>query len=447
MKVSAITVNKIDSYYSKSHQNADFGKYPLASSLYSIHDLKGVPYYYPVNFTSIGNSSKLRKLFSYGLPCMYSGVDMIDPKVIAKLLKNNSFLKPSGEVIPVLNQFRDSIVEMEDKVFDIIKDRAIIHPELSVQELIQGVEPIYKRRLRKKQAPIFRQLIEVAHDLPETHRYKFKSLMDETDKKLNERPIIIPFSSYEFKYKLSKIRQDIEAGENIKSKKVMAKLMKETAHFTSSTNPKTIENQKKVLSFLERILNTSVLKENDSLRTLIDTSKSRLNYEKIIMQFSRKSFLYDLNSIISDISDKHLKEELMSIATQLPTSQENISAYILKIASEPSDKICHRLLWPSMATVEHILPHSCGGPDIMANFGGACARENSARKSIPFVIQMKLRPDTSQYCQKYIDRLISLYKRGVFAKNGISYNYITDFKNTIYNQSNHLIDLDLHSAA
>src|SRR5574344_1261635 len=418
MKVSAITVNKIDSYYSKSHQNADFGKYPLASSLYSIHDLKGVPYYYPVNFTSIGNSSKLRKLFSYGLPCMYSGVDMIDPKVIAKLLKNNSFLKPSGEVIPVLNQFRDSIVEMEDKVFDIIKDRAIIHPEQSVQELIQGVEPIYKRRLRKKQAPIFRQLIEVAHDLPETHRYKFKSLMDETDKKLNERPIIIPFSSYEFKYKLSKIRQDIEAGENIKSNKVMAKLIKETAHFTSSTNHKTIENP-----------------------------KSRLNYEKIIMQFSRKSFLYDLNSIISDISDKHLKEELMSIATQLPTSQENISAYILKIASEPSDKICHRLLWPSMATVEHILPHSCGGPDIMANFGGACARENSARKSIPFVIQMKLRPDTSQYCQKYIDRLISLDKRGLCAKNGISYNYITDFKNTIYNQSNHLIVLDLHSVA
>lgn len=409
----------------------------------SIDGLSNIPYVYPVSFTSIQNSSKLRALFAYKLPCMYSGIPMIDPKVLTKMLKNQIFYRPANQVLEALEPYKDSIIGMEAKVLQIIRERANIHPEKNIQELLKEVEPIFKRRLRKKQAPIFHELTEASYALPENFQYKFKKLMAETDKKLNERPIIIPFSSYEFKYKLSKIRDDILQSADVKSKKVMNKLIKESKKLNNSTNSKTIENQKQVVNFLDTILKKSVLKNNEQLKNLIETSKSRLTKEEIIVPFSRKSFIYDLAKIITELPDKNLQEKLITIAQKLPTSQESTSAYILKVAAEPPDKIGHRLLWPSLASVEHLLPRSCGGQDILANFGGATTRENSARKNIDFVTQLKRRPMTKIYCQKYVDRLIELYHNGVFAKYNISPKYITDFKKTIYNLSKKTLELDI----
>ena len=163
--------------------------------------------------------------------------------------------------------------------------------------------------------------------------------MDDTDKKLNEKPIIIPFSSYEYKYKLTKIREDIVNKGTLKEKKVMNKLIKESKRFANSTNANTIENQKKVLAFQELILRKSVLKNNEQLKNLIELSKSRLNREEVILPFSRKSFLYDLIKVIGDVPNKKLQDKLIAIAQTLPTSQESVSAYVMKVAAETPDKI------------------------------------------------------------------------------------------------------------
>ena len=440
MKVPAVTFNSINGI--KSDIQGE--KSSVERKKYSqVNDLSGMPYIYPVSFTSIQNSSKLRILFGYDLPCMYTGITMIDPKQLTRMLKNRVFFKPGAEVVEVLNKYKDSITGIEAKVLGVLNERAKIHPDKNIQELLKEVEPIYRRRLRKKQAPIFRELVEASHELPIKEQEMFKKLMIETDKKLNEKPIIIPFSSYEFKYKLSKIKDDILKGENVKAKKVMNKLMKESKRFSNTTNANTIENQKKVLSFLEIILKKSVLKDNEQLKNLINISKSRLFREEIIVPFSRKSFIYDLAKIIAEVPDKELQEKFINIAQKLPTSQQSTSAYIMKVVAESPDKIGHRLLWPSLASVEHILPRSCGGADNMANFGGATTRANSNRKSIDFVSQLKLHPEAKVNCQKYVDKLIELYHKGIFARHNISPRYIIDFKNTVYKQSKHQLDLDI----
>lgn len=123
--------------------------------------------------------------------------------------------------------------------------------------------------------------------------------------------------------------------------------------------------------------------------------------------------MYDLARIIEDLSDKNLHDKMFQIAQKLPTSKESMSAYIMKAASDSNDKIGYRLIWPSIASVEHIHPRSCGGPDELANFAGATTRENSTRKSVPFTEQMQLRPLTPMYCQWYVDKLIELYHQGV----------------------------------
>lgn len=440
MKVPAVTFNNFNGLKSdvKNEKNsAEFKHYS------QVKDLSGMPYIYPVSFTSIQNSSKLRILFGYDLPCMYTGVTMLDPKILTKFIKNRTFFRPSSEVLEVLNKYKDSITGIEGKVLEILSERSQVHPEKNIQELLKEVEPVFRRRLRKKQAPIFHELIEASYDLPKKEQEMFKKLMIETDKKLNEKPIIIPFSSYEFKYKLSKIKDDILKGEDIKAKKVMNKLIKESKKFSNSTNANTIENQQKVISFLEIILKKSVLKDNEQLKNLIEVSKSRLTREEIVIPFSRKSFIYDLAKIVSGVPDQKLQEKMITIAQKLPTSQQSTSAYIMKVVAESPDKIGHRLLWPSLASVEHILPRSCGGADTMANFGGATTRANSNRKSIDFVTQLKLHPEARVNCQKYVDKLIELYHNGIFARHNISPRYIIDFKNTIYKQSKHQLNLDI----
>lgn len=442
MKVPAVYFNSLNNCTSRI-KSGRVNKDDAQISNNKIDELSGLPYIYPVSFSSIGNSSKLRTLFSYGLPCMYSGIPMIDPKVLTKMLKNQTFSRPAAQVLEVLEPYKESFTGIEAKVLEIIKERAKVNPDKNIQEILKDVEPVYKRRLRKKQAPIFHELTEAAYALPVQYQNQFKKLMCETDKKLNERPIIIPFSSYEFRYKLSKIREDIVKGEDIKAKKVINKLIKESKWLANSTNPKTIENQKQIVNFLDVILKKSVLKNNEQLKNLIEVSKSRLTREEIIIPFSRKAFIYDLAKIINDLPDKKLQEKLITIAQKLPTSQESLSAYVLKTAAEPPDKIGHRLLWPSLASVEHIFPRSCGGADVLSNFGGATTRTNSNRKNIDFLTQLKLHPEARENCQKYLDRLIDLYHEGIFARHNISPKYITDFQKTIYEQSKHTLNLDL----
>lgn len=441
MKVSAVN------FYSVNRYNPDYHKVSGTSnsqnSGVNIDDLKGMPFVYPVSFTSIQNSSKLRALFAYDLPCMYTGIPMIDPKVLSKLIKAHVFNRPSSQVLKILAPYKDRFVGMEARVFNLITERANIHPDKTIQELLKEVEPVYKRRLRKKQAPIFHELEELAQKLPQKYQYRFKQLMIDTNKKLDEKPVIIPFSSYEFKYKLLKIKDDILKTENVKAKKVMNKLIKESNKFANSTNANTIEHQKKVVDFMEIILRKSVLKDNESLKNLIEVSKSRLTKEEIIVPFSRKNFIYDLAKVIEDLPNKNLQEKFITTAQKLPTSQESMSAYVLKISAEPPEKIGHRIMWPYLASVEHIFPRSCGGKDVMENFGGASTRANSNRKSIDFVTHMKQHPEIRENCQKYVDRLIELYHNGIFRKLNINPKYVVDFKKTILNQSKGMLDLDI----
>ena len=78
----------------------------------------------------------------------------------------------------------------------------------------------------------------------------------------------------------------------------------------------------------------------------------------------------------------------------------------------------------------------------MQNFGGACARENSERQNIDFTAQMKRRPQTRMNCQRYVNKLIELFKAGIFQKHNISPNYIEQFKKAIQNNSKGSIVLD-----
>ncbi len=228
MRISAVTLNGVSGYnrtYALKNKCTGDNNVPDYRRL--VNDLYLIPSY-QIPFTSIQNSSKLRILFKYNLPCIYSGIPMIDPKHVARLIKSGAFEKPSKDVVEILSRYKECYSGMEERVMGIISARSKVHPNENLKHLLTEIEPVYRRDLRKKQSGIFRNIQEYFNQLPQEYQDKYAQLVKETDKRLNERPVLIPFSSYEFKYKLSKIKDNIVNENDIKAKKVMNKLIKES---------------------------------------------------------------------------------------------------------------------------------------------------------------------------------------------------------------------------
>lgn len=115
MRVSAITLNRINNHKPILKQNQNINS--VAPKNYKgVNDLSFMPVY-QIPFTSIQNSSKLRALFRYRLPCIYSGVPMIDPKQAAKLLKSGVFNGASEKSVKTLSEFSECYSGMEKTTF------------------------------------------------------------------------------------------------------------------------------------------------------------------------------------------------------------------------------------------------------------------------------------------------------------------------------------------
>ena len=81
MRVQAITASNLNIHKAMSVSSS--AKSGHAQDSNGTNNLSVMPCYYPVSFSSIQNSGKLRILFAYKLPCIYSGIPMIDPKQLA----------------------------------------------------------------------------------------------------------------------------------------------------------------------------------------------------------------------------------------------------------------------------------------------------------------------------------------------------------------------------
>ncbi|MBE7703243.1 MAG: hypothetical protein E7Z89_04240 [Cyanobacteria bacterium SIG28] len=430
--------------YRQIYKNKDYATSPVCTTDLERKTNEPANFYYPPNITfGIANSAKLKTLFCYGLPSIYGEKYMIDPKKVQRMLKAKAFDLPIAEVMERLKIFEECLDETELKVYNILKYESKRNPAYTVQQTLQSISPLYEKKLQRTQKPILANLEEKAKELPDDYYYKFKLFMQENYNKLEKRPIDAPFSTKEFQYKLEKIRSDVNGMNNVKATRAMNKLIEEAKKLDEKTNDDNIEHQKDVIKFLEIVLKSSTLKKNEQLKSLLKASKQRLNNEKIVLPFTRKSFIYDLHQLLDGMPNEDLKTEMDEIAGTLPTSRENTAAYIVKFARESSEKIVYRVLWPFLASVEHLLPRAKGGADAMHNFAGATTRQNSDRGSVDFTEQMKRIPNIEKYCQNYLDRLIQLKSRGVFIKEKIDTQYIYDFKDTIEKLSEGKIQLKI----
>lgn len=395
-----------------------------------------------VVFTAIPNSEKLRKLFAYDIPCMYSGITMIDPRKASKLLNSGALSGSTNDTLHALSPYEDSMFAIEKQMFKIMKEQTQINPHQKLSELVKDLVPIHTKILRDQQRHIFDKLTDKAYELPDEIFEQFEVLMENTNKRLNNEPVLVPFSSYEFKYKLEKISKGITNKNIPKEILYIKKITKLANQLNDTSNFKTRGHQAHIVRKISYLLEKSPLNNNMELQKLCKQSLDRINNKPIPANFSRKSFIYDLQNILTPLEDIKLKNKLIEIAVKLPTSRENLSAFILKSAEDSSEKIAYRLISGSTASVEHLKPASKGGANELYNFAPASNYFNSERSNKSFAQQLKDRPETYINSQKCMDRLIELYNNGTFAKIGLGKNYIFGFKQTVYKLSHKNLLLD-----
>ncbi len=157
--------------------------------------------------------------------------------------------------------------------------------------------------------------------------------------------------------------------------------------------------------------------------------------------FKRKTFISSLDEIVpSNADEQKILERMKDQALFLPTSGSSENAFVVKYAKRSEQEIAKRLLRASVATIEHVKPDSLGGGNTLSNFMLVSAQANSRRANMPLEKYIERYPDIPQFCQVYINQIISSIYKG---KLGGCETYPYKIKRTLANESNGRIVLNL----
>ena len=115
-----------------------------------------------INFTSnVSNGSFLRNLTGVHDP--YSGVVILNNKEINQIYQDLAKKETSYDKIRYLKNYTESMLPVEHKVFDIIKDELKINNQLSMQEILKKRQPKALENLIQEQENIFDK---ISFDVP-----------------------------------------------------------------------------------------------------------------------------------------------------------------------------------------------------------------------------------------------------------------------------------------
>ena len=403
------------------------------------------------------NAEALRELMAYGIPDMYSGKVVIDPRILEKFYSKNVFSKSIKNIVKLLVKYEDSLHTVERQFFNIVKSMAKTNPQYKLKDVVLNLAPEHNKKLLEAQQPIFDELTEMAKEMPPEQLKEFHNLMSIIYKKLDHKPVQLPFSAKEFLYKLQRIADEVYKKNNPQEKDTMKQLLALAKQMPEKTEDELlpvkqikskVKRNKKIryqrelvktradiLTDMEVLVTGSTLKNNQDLMRLFAQTRSKIYNIPIVIPFNRKSFIYELQKITNTLEDTKLAHRMVQKAVKLPTSHENLSAFIMKCVEYSSDKIGYNIVAGSGGSIDHLVPYVKNGKDSLKNYGISSAYYNSERAERSMVQQLRRYPKIYENCQKQVDRLIELCNNGTFKKVGLSKQYIINFAKRMYNLS------------
>jgi len=415
-----------------------------------------------ITFTGVSNGGDiLKKLCAYGVPDMYTGLMLLDPKVLERMQINGLFKQPLEKIIKVISRYEDTMMPINREVYDILKKHSKKYPEQTLSQAMQELYPKHKKQLLRTQQYIFEEIMRLACDLPKDLYEEFSELMNITTKRLQNDPVVLPFSEREFLYKLRRIGEDMQTKNNPHELHAMHRLMVVAKKIFNNDKkgrkafgrnikkkleiqmqPEILKRNSTNLAEFKKIFDVSPLRNNEDIIRLLDSTSAKVHGFPAFATFERKSFIHELKKITRKLKNKKFAQEFTDASYRLPTSKDNVSAFIVKFSDQSNDKIGTNLLLSGMCSIDHLVAKKNGGPNKLANYGLSGVEINRQKTNIYFDDWVRSHPETRKNCQKQVDRLIELYKQGVFEKvskksknKRLDKSYIEDFAKTIYDIS------------
>ena len=149
-------------------------------------------------------------------------------------------------------------------------------------------------------------------------------------------------------------------------------------------------------------------------------------------KFYRPNITEEFSQFKSEMTHEQyhkLEDTLMT----LPLDYKNVARIIDGASQESTAGVARRLLAPSLATAEHVLPHSLGGSNKASNFLSECAGCNNPRSSMPYAEWFKIHPEFKRNAQNYIEHVEGRIVNGELPETYDSYP--VDIRETLTNES------------
>lgn len=371
--------------------------------------------------------------------CMYCNIPMKYDEQMFNSWKNaNYFSMPIGKFVKKFRWYKDSLHDSQRQIFDFVEHVSKKSPDAKLDTVIKLMAAKANRELLTTQEPIFDAMAVEAAKLPETNKKAVLNLIAKSKYRVLRIPHEEEFSGKELRYKFERLSKTMPSEKAAKRINNLAELLtipaiyKQTEPLTDKVvirilrtiNPNTKFNKTNNISrnYTAKRLNEMIIeaikhevkntKRKDIYNLCIDAEKM-LRGEPIVAKFTNRSFSYDLWESIQDIPlSSKVRSELFRLANSLPTSDNNVYAFITKHDQSASEKIAYDLFTPSELTLEHQEPSSLGGPNIIANWAMACKRCNNSRQHKDMGDFYKL--FGKKNAQIYWDQIIEDANKGYF---------------------------------
>ena len=377
-------------------------------------------------------AEQLRELMTYGMLDAWTGKFAINPSFFERVLRYKVFSFPIKNVITALNPAEKCLHEVPAQIFTMLKEYAKINPGANLEEIFKQWAPYAQVELKKLQIPIFKKLKKYATALPEQEKKQFDSLMQITMQQINSKAILQEFNKKDCMYKLEKIYKELKQRNIPDEISAMKKIIK-LANEIPETKPvgilKTVNTaeqkaQKNSFHKLNRYFERSILSEDRELNTLFFNVKCQLLEIPSFIPFSRQNFIDALKDIIKNLENTTLKDKMTATAVSLPTSTEEVSAFIVKASRQSCEKIGYDLFKGAVGNIDHIIVKSKGGENSVDNYLVSTCFINNQRSNMSVEDYMRKNPKTYTTLKKYFERLCVLYKKGIIKKVGLDRDYI-----------------------
>lgn len=414
-----------------------------------------------VTFTGVSNGGDiLKKLCAYGVPDMYTGLMLMDPKALERMQNSGLFNNSLSKVVKIMSNYENTMMPINREVFELLKKVSKKQPDITLSEAFKYLYPIHKKHLLRAQQKVFEEIIRLACDLPKDLYDEFSVLMNITNKRLLNDPVVLPFSEREFLYKLRRIGDEM-IFKNSKSEHSMYRLIavankifhnepKGSRAFGRNIKkkleiqmqPEILKRNSTNLAEFKKIFEVSPLRNNADIIRLIDNTSAKVHGFPSYANFERKSFIHELKKITRKLKNKKFAQEFTEASLRLPTSKDNVSAFIVKFYDQNNNKIGTNIMMSGLGSIDHLVAKKNGGANRLSNYGLSGIEINRQKTNIHFANWVKMHSETKKNCQKQVDRLIELYRQGIFEKvskkgknKKIDKSYIEDFVQTIYDIS------------